>query len=77
MATAANNTSLILNITGTQSVALKRGTKTNVLAKAGQRYRVSNEGTEAKAKDSTAKDVAASQQGEDLLLTYADGTQVT
>ncbi|WP_146100146.1 FG-GAP-like repeat-containing protein [Limnohabitans sp. TS-CS-82] len=82
MATAANNPSLILNISGTQSVFLKRGEKTSVIAKAGQRYRVVKEGEEAKeaaAKDSAAqaaKDVAASQQGQDLLLSYADGTQV-
>ena len=71
MATAPNTTSLTLNISGTQSVALKRGEKTNVTAKAGQRYRVVKEGEEA-----AAKDVAASQQGQDLLLAYADGTQV-
>jgi hypothetical protein len=71
MATAANNAGLILNISGTQSVALKRGQKTSVIAKAGQRYRVVKESEEA-----AAKDVAASQQGKDLLLTYADGTQV-
>lgn len=71
MATSANNPSLILNISGTQSMVLKRGEKTNVIAKAGQRYRVVKEGEEA-----AAKDVAASQQGQDLMLTYADGTQV-
>ena len=79
MATAANNTSLILNISGTQSVVLKRGEKTNVIAKAGRRYRVVKEGDEAQTKDGAAqaaKDVAASQQGQDLLLSYADGTQV-
>ncbi|CAN1521639.1 FG-GAP repeat [Burkholderiaceae bacterium] len=74
MATAANNASLILNISGTQSVLLKRGEKTSVIAKAGQRYRVVKEGEEAKG--AAAKDVAASQQGQDLLLSYADGTQV-
>ncbi|PIT77757.1 Ig-like domain-containing protein [Limnohabitans sp. B9-3] len=74
MATAANNASLILNISGTQSVVLKRGEKTSVIAKAGQRYRVVKEGEEAK--EAAAKDVAASQKGQDLLLSYADGTQV-
>ena len=71
MATTANNTSLILSITGAPGVALKRGEKTTLPAKAGQRYRVVKEGEEE-----AAKDVAASQQGQDLLLTYADGTQV-
>ncbi|WP_396440998.1 Ig-like domain-containing protein, partial [Limnohabitans sp.] len=71
MAKAATNPSLILNISGAQSVALKRGEKTNVVAKAGQRYRVVKEGEEA-----AAKEVAASQKGQDLVLTYADGTQV-
>jgi hypothetical protein len=71
MATAANNPSLILNISGTPSVALKRGEKTSVMAKTGQRYRVVKEGEEE-----AAKDVAASQKGQDLVLTYADGTQV-
>jgi hypothetical protein len=71
MATAPNNPSLILNISGAQSVALKRGEKTNVVAKAGQRYRAVKEGEEE-----AAKDVVASQKGQDLVLTYADGTQV-
>ena len=75
MATASQNTSLILNINGTPNVALKRGQKNSMTAKAGQRYRVVNEGEETAAKDG-AKDVAASQQGQDLLLSYADGTQV-
>jgi large repetitive protein len=75
MATASQNTSLILKINGTPNVALKRGQKNSVTAKAGQRYRVVNEGEETAAKDG-AKDVAASQQGQDLLLSYADGTQV-
>jgi hypothetical protein len=71
MAKAATNPSLILNISDAQSVALKRGEKTSVIAKAGQRYRVVKEGEEE-----AAKDVAASQKGQDLVLTYADGTQV-
>ena len=71
MATAANTTKLVLTVNGTQSVVLKRGEKTNITAKAGQRYSVKDADT-----DAAAKDVAASQQGQDLMLTYVDGTQV-
>jgi hypothetical protein len=59
-------------------MVLKRGEKTTVPAKAGQRYRVVKEGDEEgkEAAKEAAKEVAASQQGQDLLITYADGTQV-
>ena len=77
MATATHNPALTLLIPGAPSMALKRGEKTTVPAKAGQRYRVVKEGQEDKdAPQEAAKDVAASQQGQDLLLSYADGTQV-
>ena len=86
MATSTSNAALILTITGAAPVPLKRGEKTILSAKAGQRYRVVKEEAPADAKDtvaqdaankaSTAKDVAASQHGQDLLLSYADGTQV-
>ncbi len=79
MSTAANHPPLILTIAGAAPVPLQRGAKTTVQAKAGQRYRVLKEGAADDAKD-TAKDaadtVAASQHGQDLLLTYADGTQL-
>ena len=70
--TSTHTAALILNIAGAAPVALKRGEKTSVAAKAGQRYRVVKEDATTEA----AKDVAASQHGQDLWLTYADGTQV-
>ena len=47
MATSTPPSSLILTIAGAMPVALKRGEKTTVAAKAGQRYRVVKEGEEA------------------------------
>ncbi|MGI9134950.1 MAG: hypothetical protein ACR2I0_13595, partial [Rhodoferax sp.] len=67
-----DHTLLILNIAGTPSQALQRGQKNKVTAKAGQRYRVLTDETSPQ----DAKDLAASQQGQDLQLSYADGTQV-
>lgn len=78
MATAKPTPALVLQIAGAPSIAIKRGEKTTVPVKAGQRYRVVKAGEE-EGKDAAkdlAKEVAASQQGQDLLLTYADGTQV-
>ena len=48
MATATHNPALTLLIPGAPSMALKRGEKTTVPAKAGQRYRVVKEGQEDK-----------------------------
>ena len=63
--------SLVLHISGSTALALKAGQKNAVAAKAGQRYRVVKEDDKE-----PAQDVAATQQGQDLLLTYADGTQL-
>jgi len=68
-----NNKFIVISKNESASFSLKTGKPTVYKAQAGERYRVI---PGEQSKEKTVKNVVARRSGDDLLLDYADGTQI-